>query len=149
MKSSKSKTIILLILLVFIWGTIIYKVLKQTSDNRIYRIKKAEYKLDTCRNISKRDYKLFLNYDDPFLGKESKERKKKVETQKRNIPRLPYMIYKGCIYKASRSMGLLKYNNELLFVNKGQKISDIRILNIYKDSLKIKYLNKEFVLKKS
>lgn len=151
--------VLLIILLVSIWGVLIYKFLfpyfgKQTN----------EYKVPTT--VSENSYKLFkkdtfelrLNKVDPFLNtsykvKASKEKptaiksKRSSEIIKQNWPSVNYFGFVKS-NKHNSKLGLLRIDGKLFKVHVGEAIEEVKILKIESDSIQLKFAHEKRYVKR-
>lgn len=155
---NKKMTYFLVPVVIIIWGLVIYKIFSYTdSSSDKNAIPTISNQKETIA-IEKDTFSIIADYKDPFLGKnisiydedynnetESENDKKKVPEVKKEEPKInikwPSIIYGGIIYnaKTKKSVGLVKINNRDYLGNKGNKIEEIEIVEMYNDSIKVKF----------
>ncbi|MCE2982046.1 MAG: hypothetical protein LW832_00625 [Parachlamydia sp.] len=153
MKSQISlKTISLLAAVLFIWGTIswrLYQSISAKEEPMMLQVPLVQNnKLDSPRLVS---YPLSLNYSDPFLAKsETSTRIKKPVTsfalskgQSFSVSRfvdLSRFVYKGVYFNKNinSSLALLNINGEEVIAKEGEKVEGFRIAKIANDSIQLK-----------
>lgn len=145
---------------VLIWGYIGYKIYHVTNDD-----KGMNTKMETFNNESeisiKDSFVLVANYRDPFLGLTVSKRMSEVPrfsaSNKNNLikpiiveNRKPELKYLGIIKnnKSKKQIILLSINGSIGNYSKGDKIGELQILNIFNDSIQIKFHNERYFVKK-
>lgn len=154
----KYLNIALILLVVFIWGKLIYKYTKNnTQPSIVANQPNIENKLI---NVEKRTFELNLLQRDPFLNKAYSNNKKPKTTQKKRVNktviksnfRWPKIEYFGYITKSNTSnakLAILKINGQIKNKKEKTYIDEfIFIKKIYKDSIIIKGNNKLKTIKK-
>lgn len=152
------KLIYLLVPLTFgVWGYIGYFIYSTINkDEYIPEINVSKQKKHTNKPIEK-DYSLFLNYRDPFLGKISSQQntnkvpkasKPKTEVNNTILNNIKYL---GLIKNKEQGniIASININHNDYLLKKGDKINGVEILKINSDSLQIKIENKNYYIKKS
>jgi hypothetical protein len=165
MKNNKYAPYILGPILLILWGTIFYKIYKAVyPDEGILSVPNYN-KLPLLEHpTSDSSFSLLLNYKDPFLGKSNFSRvkkknyafndysapsrnspqpkteiKKTASTPKKPTKLFPNIVYQGYQFSEGDTSALLKVGQQFHpIVRVGQKINAIKIIGIYKDSIKIK-----------
>lgn len=143
--SKNTKTILLVFILVGIWGVIAYRIYEHTAGGVDTVNRELSYKYSAPKVIENKEYKLSLNYKDPFLGsiKRLAPDNKSIilkSSYKRKI-RWPQLAYRGSVYRKKRQLGMLEYKGQLEFVRNGSLIDDLHIIMVYKDSVCLVYKN--------
>lgn len=137
MKKNKKLTYLLIALTVTIWGLVgfrIYSNFKGESRVNNFVIPKViSFEVKEHDSI----YTLSLDYSDPFLKGEKRVAE---ETTKNPVPpaiiNWPTLEYRGCLTNQNKAItGLLKIGNSNLLINKGKIYSNIKIVEILKDSV--------------
>ncbi len=136
---NKKLTIILIIAVVIIWGTIVYKFLSSVGEKpsvkkNIGFVAPRQYKPDS-------DYVLGTIERDPFLSILTdtaiiiEDTIKNIHTPPiRNNVNYPKPVYCGLIRNEHTNMAIIKVDNQYHFLEKGKKDSVFKVLNI-KDSI--------------
>ncbi len=158
---NKKLTYILLPVVIFIWGLIIYRIIDFKKEKNIPIHNRNITLTDTIKENTSQ-YRLMVNYSDPFLkhtyiAEKPKEEVQVFEPPKRNIVRQnrqpvrnnirrnvrwPEIIYRGMVSDSSkRIIGLLEIDKKNFLIEKGNVINDINVLNLQEDSLVLIYQN--------
>ncbi len=171
MKNKKSIKY-LLVVVIFVWGIIFWKVYNSFSDpHEISYDKKEKIKIKV-ENADFFNYELFLDYEDPFLKnfnqKKNSTTQSKNESQTKNTGIVrnanigsfsvsdnkvlvwPNILYIGKIEKAGsdNQVALLRINNISHMVKEKDTINDLKVLKIYTDSIKMMYKEEIKVINK-
>ena len=127
MRNNKKLTVILAILLVMIWGGVVMEIQKHVPVYRKIEQKDSFPVVPVVPIVERR----LLNggYDDPFLGRKSKN---KPLVQKEKIKQIPLcwpaMDYLGYLKgQRKRRMGIVQQEGKIHFVREGDHFSGIRI----------------------
>jgi hypothetical protein len=156
---NKKATYLLIALVVFIWGTIVFKIIKHVGPSDIPE--QAFQPVMKADSFFEKDsvYQLNLKYSDPFLkGSYSKpvvveqkqsrtntnirRRIKPQETLKQKIPvTWPGLGFSGNIIndKTGEQLGLLIIDNDSYLFRKGETRFGITLLELYNDSIKVEF----------
>lgn len=145
MKNKKS-IYILLPLVLFIWGTVMYQVFSFSSSEDEPTMVSNEISLKPIK-IPKRDSVVInTNYRDPFLGKVYrsdivKSTKKKLVSKKVEALVWPTIQYKGIVSdtKEKSKIFMLVINNQTLLMKKGQTENEIYLKEGDRESVYLKY----------
>lgn len=140
--SQKSFIVILFLLIIIIYGNLFFKVNKtlnkpQTSENDI--ILPDSTSEDISFSISFQG-----KYKDPFrltVPKVTKE--KETKTPKDEITKIPMLTLQGIVGKTA----IVKYKNELYFLEDGDSLFQFTILKVYNDSVRYNIKNKTIISK--
>lgn len=131
----KILTVILLVAAVFVWGSIIFKVVRGAGQVELPLVERKPVK-----PVGKvRKDTLRLDYRDPFLGEfvRVKQEKKPVLHEVKTIrkepeqPPVPDFTFKGMIVNDSGRKAMLMKNGSLLMLGPGGMIGDFKILEIF------------------
>lgn len=145
----KYLNIVLVIVLIFVWGSIIRKYFgnKGSKDN-IVEIPTAIGNYNYDDKKSKDTFKLKLTNTNPF--KTTKRRLKKITTTSNNVPKSntvkkkeskpvvwPKMTYHGFVKSNDKTTKLviLKVNDKLYRKREKEKIDQLLVVKAYEDSL--------------
>ncbi|TAJ09154.1 hypothetical protein DMA11_20670 [Marinilabiliaceae bacterium JC017] len=160
-------------LVIVIWAAIFIRFFSYQNTDYTFRIK-PNHKIKEAKTVKRTtDYKLLLNYDDPFLKKgqvpvcytsgsemsvndeslslvaEKRviEEKRKDEATTNNIPAIEYH---GMISNTSqqKKVAILEVGKVRCIMEEGDKKGGIKILTIQQDSLILLFENTELVYKK-
>ncbi|WP_299883438.1 hypothetical protein [uncultured Lacinutrix sp.] len=152
--NKKTINSILIILLLLIWGSVIYKYFGKTSTLVTEQVVNSNHlKPNLNYNIDKDTFKLSLEPRDPFKASKnkktivnasnSKKRQPINKTKKANVP-WPIIEYYGFVKGKQNSTKkvLLKINSKLYRKREKETIEALTIRKAYSDSILISY-NKE------
>ena len=124
-----------------IWGIVGYRLMNLNSDNDyVEPIRIGKISGDT---EGKRDYKLLLNYGDPFL-KGLNKAQLNTDSSEPKVEKIPAptvqwepVVYNGFIqnHKGNAKIGLLEISGTKHLAEKNQKIGEITVGVIRKDSI--------------
>ena len=124
--------VILIIIVVIIYGNLIFRV------NKTLATKKAEEVeitiIDTTTNESDFSITFSGKYKDPFKQNCKPTKKIVKKENKQVINKAPKISLQGIVGKTA----MLKYQNELHFVQEGDSLQQYKIIRIYSDSLQIR-----------
>lgn len=145
MKNKKS-IYILLPLVLFIWGTVMYQLFSFSNSEDLPSVTSNGISLKPIK-ISKRDsFTINTNYRDPFLGKmyssETVKSTKKRTTPKKAEPLVwPTIQYKGIVSdtKEKSKIFMLVINNQTHLMRKGQIENEIYLKEGDRESVYVKY----------
>jgi hypothetical protein len=158
---NKKVIYILLPLVILIWGTILYRILKNIAPEESVSSGKSYIpSLETARADT---FSLIADYPDPFLSRTSapapepqsiaplqpREPVIKPEPVKPVIT-WPSVKYSGIIrnIKNDRQLGVLQINGKDHLVSQNQSIGGIEVLQVYKDSVLLLYSGEKKVFRK-
>ena len=151
MKTLKSKKSIplLLVVVVVVWGLIIYRVVVYSSGGKVMpKIAGERYVIE-----NKEIDTLFLNYRDPFLGtvprivRQSPPRvRAKVTLEEPDSP--PGFQFAGRIRKGKRDFWLMKSGDNTRLVSvKEKNVDGYRVEGVYRDSVCLRKGRRVYTLK--
>lgn len=162
---NKTTTYGLMLLVLFLWGYIVYKIYKGvTGDDAPLPVnteKKTTVKESVAVDVD--EYTLSLAYRDPFLGKAADSH---VDRPRAALPRSgvrvsvatprvqapaattepidwSFIQFKGIMKNPSsqKMVSIVMINNAQYMLEEGALAGGIKMLKVYKDSLKISYKN--------
>lgn len=153
---NKKLLYILIPLVAVVWGLIIWKVLAFQPEQQqpiAFQLPREEQPADTSR------YELKINYKDPFLRSArnsgatpalSSQKKanniKKVAINSVKGPVKPEgLIYRGVITCKDEKIGLLELGGQKRIIKEHTQVGEYRIVAVGMDSLRINYMEKEYV----
>lgn len=164
----KSKFIIPLILLnVLIWGYAVYSAVSFGENDAEIKIASPVKLSESVTQGIPDTLKLKLNYEDPFLKKENarysftpksktntgtkKASKKLTNTKEVKEVTWPDVSYLGMIHNqiTGKKLALFNVNGAELMLELGKQENEIKLLNVYKDSVKVSYKGNAKYLKNS
>jgi len=139
----------LAIALIVIWGTIISRIINGNSDEDGIIIASKSEILTSEKNI--KPFQLLVNYSDPFLSnylvKEAVDNMvdssllvlPEVEQKPKKYVRFPLVEYQGMSKNNQRyqSVALVKIDRKTHLVEVGTLVGEIKVIEIYKDSIKV------------
>ena len=148
-------------LVLLVWGMIGYRVFNALKGNsETYPVYQAPPSVQGSDSTQSNAYSLIKNYPDPFLKKErrsvsgistktnSSRAKVKTRVTKTVVPiplRWPVVNYKGSIERRSTSsiLYVLEIEGINYFLSKGDEENDLKLLEVYEDSVKVEFKGKE------
>ncbi|MDA8956639.1 hypothetical protein N9H19_03375 [Flavobacteriales bacterium] len=131
----KKKNIYFLLMSTFIiWFIIAYKFWVISENNNL---KLKENQPILIEEKTKKDNRLILNYQDPFLKQYINEEKKnlKIHTEKKEQKKeqkiiWPKIFYKGLINNSSKKVALFNFNGKDITLQEGQEFHNVKCLTI-------------------
>lgn len=145
----KHLNIILIILVLFIWGKLVYNYTKRFTVPIVNT--KNNYHYKSTISVEKKDFKLSVLQRDPFLNKihsQSKVKKRKPKTNKTSKPKYtswPTITYLGFIKNKSahNRLAILKVDGHIKNIKEQSYFNEnIYIRKIFKDSIHLQ-INKQ------
>lgn len=156
----------LIIFLLVLWGTIVYRYVNNylSSENIII---KEDYNQYSLIKINSRDSFNLVNLSrDPFLGKATKKHKttsigsntKTIVSNKVSSPiqnkiqkPIPVIQYFGIIKSSSKKdeMIIVKINNVIKKMRLNSEFEGVKVNKVFKDSILVSYYKKQFFIKKN
>ena len=164
MKNKKTTQVFLAVALIGIWGTIFYRVYEgmQGDGENNFQVSKLPI-IDTTTAIEEAGFSLRLDYGDPFFGRtyetptydefaEMSSTPSEINTitqpppvvnnqkKKKNI-KFPAITYQGLVTnkQTNQQMAILKINKKTHRLKSGQKVNDIQLTKMHRDSVRIYY----------
>ena len=160
---NKKLLYVLIPAVLLVWGIIIYKIVAPGSGgDDTSPLKNNEFITSSSTEILNDTFSINPNYRDPFLGKSIKKTipsENKVSNvtiptviKKTTEPTIkwPSVIYAGLIKnkKSNKQLVLIQINGQSSSIKVGEIINGIELINIFKDSIEVKFGNeKKFVVK--
>ena len=144
LRLKKTKTYILLIAVIAIWGTFAYKIIAGMSPNDHKQPELATLKTFTPNNESSMDtFSIEPLEKDPFLGTFTRKKTVRKFTKKRDkLDSISSTIsYSGMVKKqeSRQQIFILNINNQQYLLKKGQTILNVKL--IYGNSKKVVILS--------
>lgn len=164
---NKTITYILSIVVLIIWGTIVYKIFSHSDIESENTNKVNNYsQINDSKTID--TFSLSLSYEDPFLKGTKKIKttiqdiaksdnkykqnyiKKKMGSQKRENTSIvwPSIRYEGMIKSQNMTTAIVKINNKSYFIQQDEIVENVRIQKITQDSIIVEYQQKYKIVKK-
>lgn len=154
-KKNKTSTYLLLILVIAIWGIIVYKIVEARQGD----VGSSEYLLSKKNTQIPANPKFVLNYRDPFLDRTEHPTSKVVPKKTIQPPKIPAiqrqptisysallanvrssLTFNGIIANRTRKglIGVIQKNGEILHVTVLSSIDSLKVIGITKDTLLLK-----------
>lgn len=142
--SKNTKTYVLIVLVVGIWGTIGYTIFSGLSP---------DYKVDNTNTVSasfniekfkvKEKFEIIANYRDPFLGKLPVVKKTNVVRGQKKTTPAPNIVYTGFVESSSKKqrMFFVSINGTQHLLKVKARIGDVTLLSGTSKEIKVKYGN--------
>ncbi|MBC7387687.1 MAG: hypothetical protein H7329_00610 [Opitutaceae bacterium] len=161
---NKNVTYFLGISVLVVWGLIFFRFFNSESDEDLSPIQTNNHYTKIDKN-EKDTFELILNYRDPFLGQLAEIRNnsdanrkndgkiKKLKTTKPKVVIAPidwsFVSYLGTIYgkQSKKKLAILRINESEKMVGNNDKIGDLVILKVGKDSVLVSFLGNRKVLR--
>jgi hypothetical protein len=164
----KKTNIILIASLLLIWGSVIYRVVTYKKENH-YTPSNINQQQNTPGKTKFVDtFNLLLNYPDPFLTSSptppitqrtstSKNTYKVQNTQRTTITqpnehitseKFPDIIYSSYVEKDGNLTAIIQMNGKKYLIEETGEISDVKILSISKEHIKIKWKSEQKLIRK-
>lgn len=153
---------VLLILVIGLWSVILYKLamnyIIKKENNKVQNLAHIESKIKMIKKDSffwtkpKRDPFLDVEYGEKIIVKplktlnSSSNRVEKKQPLKINIPLIQYFGY--ITTENNQSSALLKINNKKIKLLLNQEHEGLRLVTIYRDSIKVTYNNQSKIISK-
>ena len=148
---NKKTLYILLPAVVLIWGLVFYKIFSGINKTPENTFKQPIKKNTNAANEKNDTIQLIANYRDPFLGAPAMKSKKITDVNQlmKNNPFLvgiinwPDIKYGGIINNKNKNktIVLMSINNRSYLVSKGDTLKEIKVKDIFRDSIQLIYRN--------
>ena len=155
---------VLLVLVLVIWSLIFIRFSSLRDGDKIQFNLSPKDKTGQVKDKPFVDYKLILDYDDPFLCQDSGKfvniTEEEIELQqdnsiRHNSPdtiqsRIPSLTYYGTLSNTSkgRKVGFLTSERQEYMIVEGDSVNGMKVLRFWNDSVRIAYQNQIFHVKK-
>ncbi len=144
MLKSKKGIYILLPLVVFIWGAILYQVLDAFSDDDPVITNTTDIKFSEIKTVERQQFEIGAVERDPFLGtlyRPKKEVAKKPVIIKKNPITWPSIRYKGLVsgQGGSKAIFLVEINGADQLLERNQSFSEIKLVKGSSVSILLRY----------
>jgi len=158
---NKKLIYVLIPLVLFVWGVIIYRVFNTINNNESPQLMNKPIAIaDERKEFLNDTFSLRLNYRDPFLGKLLKtvttaggnKKKELLKTPLKTEAAIvwPVIVYGGVIknQNSNKLWGFVQINGQVNIVKEGDVINEIQVKKIMKDSIEVQFgKQKKFVYK--
>lgn len=147
---NKKTTYILLVCTLFVWGSIIYRIVSYTkNDIPAYKNVVEEISIPCTDTL---DFSLNLNYRDPFFETEKKttreeSKKKAYESIQEQKSESPVFKYKGLIRNRKKIYAMIEMDGLVETVSRYELVRGYKILSISTDSLIVEKYGQKFSIK--
>lgn len=161
--SSKTMRYVLIAGVVFIWGTILYKVISAMSDNTVLPVQSNPV-VTPIANLKQEDFYLFANYPDPFIPEENIDTIPVKATTVASVapsssitppippkPDVNFIQYHGCILNSEKKVkiGLISFRGTDLLIREKDKREEVLFRKIYPDRIEVIYKGQLFTINKN
>ncbi len=151
MKNTKI-TYLLIGIVILIWGIIVFRLVSTVTDDHTTKTKYSNNIARKEKEINE-NYKLKLNYRDPFLGKSYKKELPKRKIIKKPIITVPTINLdgiqlKGVIRNNKHKIAIVNFNGQEQLIKEGDTYNNIRFVKYYNDSIVLMVGKTRSVLKK-
>lgn len=148
---NKKNIYILLPLVLFVWGAVLYQVFSFTNSDEIIPDSSPEFSIKPLKINKKESFAINVNYRDPFLGKMYKT--DTISHTKKSHPKTvkiikqpealvwPNIVYKGLISdtKGKSRIFMLIIDGKNYFMKTGDTENEIFLKDGNKESVYVKY----------
>lgn len=154
MKNNRSTIYFLFPLVLIIWGVIFYKVFYK-NNREIFENQAKQIRLIDKDSVSVVDFRLNLDYEDPFLKKIRIQKKAQAEKTvlqpmaPEEVLMWPGIIYNGFIKNEKGGLVYLDINGKIVLVGLNEETNDIVVLNYAADSVLIRFKRENKWIKKN
>lgn len=159
---SKATNIALVIALICIWGTVIYKFIGGSSNEDAYYLPQSNSSAFVEQiQLVQENFVVDGNYRDPFLGRTYHAPRAKSTTKKKSpkpvIPQIikpppdwSFLVYRGdFINEKKQHVGIITIRNKDVLAKEGEEKEGVKILKILKDSIQVNYQNEKKYIHKA
>lgn len=150
---NKKNIYILLPVVLFVWGSVLYQLFSFTNTDEISPAEKSEFIIKPLKIKERQTFAIDVNYRDPFLGKmyspektpniKTKSSKVKKESKPKEVLVWPIVLYKGMISdtkeKEKKKVFILIIDGKNHYMKIGDTQSEIFLKAGDKESVYIKY----------
>ncbi|MXV15753.1 hypothetical protein [Hufsiella ginkgonis] len=157
---SKATTYWLIVVVIALWGMIIYRVISATGNEEAIPLRMAVKAKEPLRRYKIMDtVSLVLNYRDPFAGDKyrqeqvivpaapsSRQGPPPIQAPTMPAPQVRYLGY-ATSPETKKISAIIIMNNKEQMVSEGQTIDGLKLLKNLKDSLQVSYQGKTMFIK--
>ena len=154
---NKKTTYILLVAVVALWGTIVYKFFSGGDEEFEVEYVKPKKQVHIPSSTMPDTFDVVANYRDPFFGKVYKKKqnthvvkkplkqvKKKEEKKEPEIVvHWPRLDYRGLINSETKSVGLILYEGKERIIMPGDSLEGIYVKALTADSVALSFMGEE------
>lgn len=148
MLKNKKALYVLVPVVLIIWGMIGYRIYKGMSDDTPDFLVEQTNMQPIVEMLEPDTFSIIAEYRDPFLGKirspkprVNQTKKKPVQVKKKPEPVLiwPSITYGGMIknQKTNKLIAMVKINGKDNLMAVGNVVSEVRLVKVYPDSIKV------------
>lgn len=159
---SKATNIALIVALIGIWGTVIYKFIGGSSNEDTYYLPQTNHSTIVEQiQLVQENFVVNGNYRDPFLGRAYHAPKAKTTAKtKASKPVVPkivkpptdwsFLVYRGdFLNEKKQHVGILTIRNKDFLAKEGEEKDGVQIIKIRKDSIQVNYQNEKKYIHKA
>ena len=158
MLKNKKIIYILLPVVLFIWGTVLFKIFNAFDNDDDLNIAIKEKKFKPIHKITRDTFSISKYDRDPFL--DYRNTSKKItpnkapvkKSGKKTLKKWPRIFYKGKVSdkKSGKRLYMLEINNQIYFLKLRDVASEIKLIKAREDKITVKFNNetKEIQIKK-
>ncbi len=144
MLKSKKGIYILLPIVVFVWGALIYQLVDAFSDNEADIESSKAITFSEIKTVERELFKIGVIERDPFLGNlyiSKKKDKKKVKTIRKKVVTWPSIKYKGLISgdHVSNAVFLIEINGIDQLLKRNQSFAGVKLIRGSSTAIKVKH----------
>lgn len=151
---NKTKTYILLVAVLGIWGTIGYKIVNGLSPGEV-QVTAQNFDVSFNPKQPKQAYTFSINAieKDPFLGTLSSKKRVSISTTKSTSIKtdvaMPTITYGGLIQKqgSNSKVFVVNIDNRQYLLKRGQTVNDVKLLNGNNSYITIRFNGKNHTVK--
>jgi hypothetical protein len=142
--NKNTKTTVLLIVVIIVWGTIGYQIYLNyhPAQGEILELPKMPY--ISKQGIVKNTYTITANYRDPFTGKKYKKPELKQPILKKELPKpeiiFPSIVFMGII-EGTKKTYIISINNTQEIFQLNDTFQDITLLAANEKRITLRYQN--------
>lgn len=147
---SKKTTYILLVSTLFLWGSVIYRIVSYTRND--IPVPNNVARKTSVPHVDTLDFSLKLDYRDPFfdVGKKqvtAKSTKIVFKTAPKPEPQPPVFKYKGMIRNKKSIYAMIELDGLVETISRYKPVQGYKILSINSDSLIVEKYGQKFSIK--
>lgn len=147
---NKKNIYVLLPLVLFIWGAVLYQFFSYSNDEELIEVSSGNFNPKPFSIKARDTFSIDVNYRDPFLGKMYKKtspnKESKKYTGKKQIKNdtpivWPSILYKGIVSdsKDKTKVFMLIINGQTFLMKKGDTENDVFLKEGDRESVYVKY----------
>ncbi len=165
---NKKLTYVLIPLVLLVWGTIIYKIVKvANNDDDSSKMYKSTFMENEGNELLSDTFSIHPNYRDPFISKRTKgatspensihspatpnsnEINKSIALPS-SSGRWPAIVYSGLIknQKSNKQLALIQIDGKANIMKTGDIMEQIELTKIFRDSIEVKFYKEKKIIKR-